>query len=235
MNDFSWALAGFVLIHIGVSASGLRTALVGRIGEGPYRGLFSLASFGLLAWLIYGYGKMRADLFDPLNQPLWAPPDWVHWPAVVLALLGIALAITGVLSPGPTYAGFEARALAKPEPAYGVLRITRHPFLWGVAIWALGHALANGERFGLMLFGALGLMAVFGARSIDRKGRARNPEGFARFENATSNVPFIAITQGRNKLALGEIGWRGLVGMLAALAIAYFHRQLFGVAVLTSP
>ena len=101
-------------------------------------------------------------------------------------------------------------------------------FLWGVALWALGHLLMNGERFSLMLFGALGLMAVFGARSIDRKGRARDPEAWDRFEDVTSNLPFAAITQGRNKLALGEIGWRGLVGVALVAAIAFFHKALFG-------
>ena len=53
---------------------------------------------------------------------------------------------------------------------------------------------------------------------------------WAKFEAATSNLPFAAIAQGRNRLALGEIGWRGLLGIAIAVAIALFHRQLFGVA-----
>jgi uncharacterized membrane protein len=230
MNLFAWALVGFVLIHIGVSATGLRTALVGRIGEGPYRTLFSVVSAVLLTGLIVGFGRMRGDLFDPLNHALWGPPDWLRWPAYALILFGLSLAFTGVLTPSPTLAGFERRALAQAEPARGVLRITRHPFLWGVALWALGHLLVNGERFALMLFGALGLMVVLGTRSIDRKGAARDREAWAKFEDVTSNIPFMAITQGRNRLDLGEIGWRGLVGIAIAVAIALFHRQLFGVA-----
>lgn len=225
MNDFAWALAGFVLIHIGVSATGLRARLVGAIGEWPYRGLFSLASLALLAWLILGYQAMRADPFDPLNEMLWLPPDWVRWPGYFLSFLGVALAVTGVLSPGPTYAGFESRSLAQDEPARGVLRITRHPFLWGVAVWGAGHLLFNGERFALMLFGALALMAIFGARSIDRKGRARNPEAWDRFADVTSNAPFAAIAQERNRLMLTEIGWRGLVGLAAAFAVMLTHGQ----------
>ena len=228
MNGFVWGLAGFVLIHVGLSATGLRTRLVGLIGEGPYRGLFSLASLGLLLWMIHGYGVMRADPFDPLNEALWAPPTWLRWPASALAGFGVALAVAGVLTPGPTYAGFEARTLARKDAAHGVLRITRHPFLWGIALWALAHLLVNGERFALMLFGALGLMVVFGARSIDRKGRARSADGWRRFEEVTSNVPFMAITQGRNHLSVSEIGWRGLAGIAAALAIAFAHPILFG-------
>lgn len=234
MNLFAWALAGFVLIHIGVSATGLRTRLVGAIGEWPYRGLFSLASAALLTALIIGFGQMRADPFDPLNASLWAPPDWLRWPAYVLVLLGLSLAFTGLFTPGPTQAGFEKKGLERADPAYGVLRITRHPFLWGAALWGLGHTLVNGERFAVMLFGGLALMAVFGARSIDRKGEARDPEGWARFAAVSSNVPFAAIAQGRNRLALGEIGWRGLLGIAIAVAIALFHRQLFGVAVFST-
>jgi uncharacterized membrane protein len=199
MTAFALALAGFVLIHVGISATGLRQALVARIGEGPYRAVFSLASLGLLVWLIYAFGAVRADPFDPLNQPLWDPPAWLRWPAVLLAGLGVAFIVAGFFAPGPTLAGFEARGLARPEPAYGMLRITRHPF-------------SNGERFSLMLFGALGLMVLFGARSIDRKGRARDPEGYARFEAVSSNVPFAAIVQGRNRLAWGELALPLLVG-----------------------
>jgi len=235
MNGFAWALAGFVLIHVGISATGLRAAIVGRIGEGVYRGLFSLVSLALLAALIHNYGVMRENLFDPLNEPLWAPPTWLHWPAVALAFFGVTLAITGVLSPGPTYAGFEKASLAKEEPARGVLRITRHPFLWGIALWAFAHLMVNGERFALMLFGALGLMVIFGARSIDRKIRARDPEAWDRFEDVTSNLPFAAITQGRNTLKLGEIGWRGWAGAVAAAGILYGHQMLFGVSALTRP
>lgn len=235
MNDFAWALAGFVLIHVGVSATGLRARLVRAIGEWPYRGIFSLASLALLAWLVFGYQEMRADPFDPLNEMLWLPPDVARWPGYFFSFLGMALAVTGVLSPGPTYAGFESKSLAQAEPARGVLRITRHPFLWGVAVWGVGHLLINGERFAIMLFGALALMAVFGARSIDRKGRARDAEAWDRFADVTSNAPFAAIAQGRNKLALGEIGWRGLVGVAVSLAIMLTHGQLLQALASTSP
>ncbi len=230
MNLFAWALAGFVLIHIGISATGLRSQIVARIGEWPYRGLFSVASAVLLAAMIVGFGQMRADPFDPLNMPLWYPPIWARWGAYVLVLLGVSLAFTGLFTPGPTFAGFETKGLERAEPAHGVLRITRHPFLWGVALWGAGHLLVNGERFAIMLFGALAVMAVLGARSIDRKGAARNPEAWGKFEDVTSNAPFVAIFQGRNRLALGEIGWRGLLGVAIAVAIALFHRQAFGVA-----
>jgi uncharacterized membrane protein len=229
MNEFAWALAGFVLIHVGISATGLRARLVRVIGEGPYRAVFSLASLALLVWLVHGFNVMRADPFDPLNAELWAPPPWLRWPAYLLIVFGLTLAFAGLFTPGPTLAGFEKKGLAHAEPAHGVLRITRHPFLWGLAFWAAGHLLVNGERFALMLFGALGLMVVFGARSIDRKGRARDPQAWERFEAATSNVPFVAILRGQNSLKLGEIGWRAIAALIIVAAAVLAHRSVIGV------
>ena len=232
MEGFSWALACFVLIHVGVSATGLRARLVGAIGENPYRALFALVSLALLAWLIQSYAAMRSDPFDPLNEALWTPPIWLAWPGRVISFFGVTLAIAGVLTPGPTYVGFESMSLKRAEPARGVLRITRHPFLWGVALWGLGHLLLNGERSAVMLFGALGLMVLLGTRSIDRKGRERNAEAWDAFAEVTSNVPFVAIARGANRLALGEIGWRGLVAFAAAALLALGHGQVIGVPAL---
>ncbi len=228
MFGFPAALAAFVLLHIGLSATGLRAALVSKIGERPYRGLFSAASAVLLAWLILSFAAMRADPFDPYNAMLWSPPVWARHITHLFVLVGFFFAIAGVFTPGPTYVGFES-SIKKDEPARGMLRITRHPFLWGVAFWAAGHLIANGERFAPMLFGGLGLMVLFGTRSIDRKTAARNPEDWARFAAVTSNIPFAAILQGRNKLRLGEIGWRLLVAIAAFVLVAAFHRLAFGV------
>jgi uncharacterized membrane protein len=228
MPGFVWALGGFVLLHVGISATGMRAALVRRLGEGPYRGLFALASAALLVWMIVTFGQVRADPADLLNQALWTPPAWGRHAAQGLTLLAFLLAVPGLLTPGPTTAGMERRT--GEEAAKGVLRITRHPFLWGVALWAAGHLLANGERYSVMLFGALGAMSLLGTRSIDRKGAARAPEAWARFKAVSSNVPFAAIVQGRNRLVLREIWWKWAVALIVYAATAYFHLYLVGVA-----
>jgi uncharacterized membrane protein len=226
MTMFAAALAVFILLHVGVSATPLRAALVGRIGEGGYRGVFSLASAGALAWMIFAYGVARAA---PDNPIVWNPPAWGRHVAATLVLAGFLLAVSGLLTPGPTLAGFEG-ALKKPDPAKGILRITRHPFLWGVALWGVGHLFANGEATSLMLFGGLAAMSLLGTRSIDRKCAARSPADWPSFRDATSNVPFAAILQGRNRLALGETAIPLLAALAAFGAVLWFHRVLFGVA-----
>lgn len=218
MSSFTLALAAFVGLHIGVSATPLRAAIVARIGERAYRGLFALASIAALIWLIVAVRAVMGDLDDPLQAPVWAPPAWGRHATQGLVLLAFLCAGSGVLTPGPTTVGFEG-ALAKTDAARGVLRITRHPFLWGVAIWAGAHLLVNGAAYQVMLFGSLGLMALYGTRSIDRKSAARDPEAWARFADATSNVPFVAIAQGRNRLVFSEL-WLRLLAAVALYALA---------------
>ncbi|MGE3930521.1 MAG: NnrU family protein [Hyphomonadaceae bacterium] len=229
MGGFGWAVAAFVALHVGVSATGMRDRLIATVGVGAYRAGFALASLALLAWMIFAFGALRNDPFDPLNEFYWSPPAWARSIGHGLVLIGLLLAVSGFATRNPTTVGMEG-ALAREEPARGVIRVTRHPFLWGVAFWAAGHLLANGERFAPMLFGALGFMALYGTRSIDRKTAARDPEAWARFAAVTSNVPFAAIAQGRNRLALGEWALGLAAGLAVFLLLGFFHRQLFGAA-----
>lgn len=226
MQGLALAMAGFVFIHTGLSATRLRDMAVKWMGEWPYRGLFSVASLAILAALVPAFAAARhsAD-----NRVFWAATPALGRPAMLLIVLGLLLALIGLLTPGPTLAGGEA-LLNRPEPAKGVLRITRHPFLWGAALWAAGHLIVNGDLASLILFGGLLLVSVAGTRSIDRKCAKRNPAGWAPFAGATSNVPFAAIFSGRNRLRPLEPGWRALVavGLVGALYAA--HPYLIGVA-----
>jgi uncharacterized membrane protein len=230
MLIFAIALIFFIFIHVGLSATGLRAKAVAAMGEGAYRGMFALASIAGLAFLIWTYGVAR---YSPGNLPL--APGMAVWGAHAahgLMLASLLLIVPGLLTPGPTQMGFEA-TIAKPEPATGILRVTRHPFLWGVVLWGAAHLFANSEPTSIALFGGLGVMCVLGARSIDRKTAARTPEHWARFSAVTSNVPFAAIAQGRNRFNLAEIWWKLLVALAAYAALAYFHGPLIGVRAFT--
>jgi uncharacterized membrane protein len=122
-------------------------------------------------------------------------------------------------------------ALANPAAASGMLRITRHPFLWGVAFWAAAHLLTNGDAASLVLFGSLLLLALLGPPSIDAKRARALGEKWAPFKAQTSNVPFAAILGGRQTLKLGEIGWWRILLAFALFAIVLWaHPRMFGVA-----
>jgi uncharacterized membrane protein len=220
------AAAVFLLIHFVVSGTRLRDALTGAMGEGPYMGLFSFASVAALGWLIVAYGQARSSP-DPVY---WSATDATKWIQLVVTLLAFLLAVPGLLTPNPTSVRQQA-TLDRPDVARGMVRITRHPFLWGVALWAAGHLLVNGDLAGLILFGSLMILAVFGTTSIDAKRRRALGAKWDAFAAQTSAVPFAAIAQGRQSLKLGEIGWWRLALAVAIWALLLWaHPYAFGVS-----
>ena len=226
MIGLAAAAAVFLLIHFVVSGTRLRDAIVGVIGQGPYMGLFSLASVAALTWTGFAYGAAKHGP-DPVY---WAATPATKWIQLGVTLLAFLLAVPGLLTPNPTSVRQEG-ALDRPDVAKGMVRITRHPFLTGVALWAAGHLLVNGDLASLILFGALLILSVFGTMSIDAKRRRTLGEKWDAFARQTSVAPFLAIAQGRQTLKLGEIGWWRIALALAIWAmLVWAHPMLFGVS-----
>jgi len=215
------ASAGFLLIHFGVSGTKLRDTLVARLGAGPYRGAFALASILGLVWMIYAFRHAPA-------MPLWGLLGF-RPAAYALVLIAFVFAVIGIATPSPTRVGMESRLKPGPDLARGMVRITRHPFLWAVALWALVHLIINGELAALILFGSLLVLALGGTAAIDAKRRRAFGDRWAQFAAVTSNVPFAAIASGRNQLlpALREIGvWRPLAAIVVYIVAFYLHGRL---------
>ena len=216
------ASAYFLLIHFGVSGTRLRDGLVTRLGTGPYRAAFALASVIGLVWMGYAYRHAP-------TVALWGLVPGFRPAAYVLVFIAFLFVVIGVTTPSPTRVGMESKVEQGTEAARGMVRITRHPFLWGVALWALVHLVVNGDLASLILFGSLLVLAVGGTLSIDAKRRRNFGEQWIKFANATSDIPFAAIAAGRNRLglALAEIGvWRPLAAILAYTAAFYLHGWL---------
>jgi uncharacterized membrane protein len=227
MTSLIAAAAVFVLIHLLISGTRVRDALTGRIGQGPYMGLFSLTSVAVLTWLGFAFAAARSG----------APAYWDITPAtrhiqLAIQLVAVLFIVIGLATPNPTSVRQEG-ALDRPDVVKGMLRITRHPFLWGVAIWAAGHLLVNGDAASLVLFGSMLVLALFGTSSIDAKRKRALGDTWNAFAAQTSNVPFAAIVAGRQSLKLGEIGWvRILIALAVYAALALAHPFLFGVRAL---
>jgi uncharacterized membrane protein len=151
----------FVAIHFLISGSALRARIVEAIGEGPFRGVFSLLSLVGIIWLSRAYGQ--ADYIQ-----LWGKLYALRPIALVMMLPAFFFVVLAFTSPNPTAVGGGA-LLSEKEPAKGIQRITRHPFLWGVTLWALTHLILNGDVASLVFFGSLLIVAVGGPFSIDRK------------------------------------------------------------------
>jgi uncharacterized membrane protein len=216
------ACAYFLLIHFGVSGTKLRDVLVARLGPGPYRAAFAIASLVGLAWMIYAFRHAPA-------VPLWGLVRGLRPAAYFLVLVAFLFAVIGLATPSPTRVGMESKLEQGPGIARGMVRITRHPFLWAVALWALVHLIVNGELAALVLFGTLLVLALGGTAAIDAKRRRAFGDQWAQFAALTSNIPFGAIAAGRNQLlpALREIGpWRPLAAVVVYAAAFYLHGRI---------
>ena len=223
MTSIGLAALFFVGLHLLVAGTGVRDRIVRVLGERGYLGAFSLLALVGIVWLCVSWAG--------------TPPAASQWNAallrpVVLVLMFVAFASVamGLTTPSPTATGGEAN-LEGDEPARGILRITRHPFLWGVALWGACHVAMNSDAPSLLFFGSLLLLALLGPASIDAKRRRKHGKRWDRFAAVTSNVPFAAIVAGRNRLVLGElVGWR--IGLAAVLYAAFLaaHSTFFDVS-----
>jgi uncharacterized membrane protein len=135
-----------------------------------------------------------------------------------------------LLAANPTSIRQEG-AIAKEGTIHGVVRITRHPFLWGVAIWSAFHLAANGDEASVIFFGSFFVLSLLGTFSIDAKRRRKMGEAWNAFASRTSNVPFAAAISGRARLKLGEsFGWRFWLAAAIFVAVLLAHAHLFGVS-----
>lgn len=140
-------LAVFLGVHsVSIVAPGWRAATLGRLGQGPWKGLYSLAAAIGLALVVVGYGLARRD---PVL--LYSPPAALRHLSLLVMLPVFPLLIAAYL-PG------RIRTAAK------------HPMLLAVKLWAAAHLLANGMLADVLLFG--GFLAWAVADRISVKGRA---------------------------------------------------------------
>ncbi|HEX4179383.1 MAG TPA: NnrU family protein [Caulobacteraceae bacterium] len=218
------ATAVFVLMHLLISGTPLRDRITSAIGEGPYMGLFSLASAVALTWLIIAFAHARGG---PGDTVFWTVTPATRHPAIGLVLIGFLFMVPGLLTNSPTRVAGGGE-VDKASAVRGMTRITRHPFLWGVAIWAFAHLLVNGTLSAFCLFGSMLILGLFGPVSIDAKRMRALGERYGAFKAQTSNIPFAAIVQGRQKLKIGEIWWRLVVAVVLFVVVLWLHPKLFG-------
>ena len=139
----------FLGIHsVRIFADGWRTATIARIGIGPWKGLYALASIAGFVLLVWGYGMTRAA------PALWYAPLWTrHVTALLMIVSFILLAAAYV-------------------PGNGIKARIGHPMIAGVKTWAFAHLLSNGRAGDLLLFGAFLAWAVLDFIASRRRDRA---------------------------------------------------------------
>ncbi len=215
------AAIAFTAIHIGVSGTTLRDKLTARLGLNPYMIGFSVASVATIVWLVSAYSA--ADY-----RPTWGQLEWWKPVQIVLMLPAFLLVVVGLTTPNPTAVAQEGLVA---QPPRGIVRITRHPFLLGVFIWAFVHLVGNGDVASLLFFTSLAVVAAAGTVSIDAKRRrVLGAPAWDAFARQTSIVPFAAILGHRISMKARDLGWwRPLAGVVAFALMLGGHAHLVGI------
>ncbi len=125
---------------------GFRTALIEKLGEKKYKGIFSLVMLAAIALIVFGWRSTASiHVYDP---PFWNSP-------IMILFMWVAIFL-----------------MAASNAPNNVKRFIRHPQLTGVIVWAGAHLLANGDNRSLVLFGGLGLWAIVEIILLNRRDGA---------------------------------------------------------------
>ena len=209
----------FVATHLLMSYGAIRENLVAKLGQWPFRGLYSVISFLTLGTAAVLWWQNRH-----LGPVVWELNPWVERGiALVLMLVAIEFIALSLANPSP------ASMLPGNNEPRGILRITRHPMNMGLALFGLAHMLANGTVGDIAFFGAFVVVGVAGPFHMDARLKKERGEGFAEFCRQTSVIPFVAIARGRTKFRADEISFPlFLIGVVIFVALVIFHGKLFG-------
>ena len=142
----------FTIIHLIPAASpATRAGLVDKLGEGLYRGVFSVAIVASLGLIVFGW---RA-----------ATPTTVYSPP----------ADGGPVISALVFFAFVLFVTSKARTNYR--RLVRHPQMMSVILWSVAHLLVTGDSRSVLLFGGLGAWAIFEIVLCNKRdGEWRKPD-----------------------------------------------------------
>lgn len=225
LGPLALAAFAFLAAHFALSAAPVRRLLVGAIGEWPFRIAYSVVAIALFAWMMWAFGAA------PRVQ-LWHSPVALKHLSLTIMPIAWILLVCSYTQRNPTAVGQDRPGALH---AHGILKVTRHPAMWAIALWALAHLLASGAAGPSIVFLAMGALALGGAWHSDRRRAAIDGPEWTAFARETSFVPLAALLGGRTRMKLAEIGWwRIALGLVIHGVVLYLHGRLFGVAPLAS-
>lgn len=171
----------FVGSHLALSHP-LRAGLASRLGERGFQIIYSIVALATFVLLVQAWRWM------PPEPPLWAVNDAL-WALASLIVLFASVLFAGSLIGNPALPSPTASFAAQGAPR-GVFAITRHPMMWGFALWALAHALVMPTPGQLVLSAAIAFLALVGSAGQDAKKARLMGDSWRHWVARTSFIPF---------------------------------------------
>jgi uncharacterized membrane protein len=202
------ASVAFVGTHFALSHP-LRAPLVAWVEEKGFLPLYSLVAFFTLGWMIIAF---RAA--PPVDLPGSGELGWIV--ATVLTLPALLLFL-GSLRGNPAFPNPNAAKPVTRAPT-GVFAVTRHPMMWGFALWALSHVILWWSWRTVIIGATILFLALVGAHLQDRKKAALLGENWSGWTTATSYWP----RWGR-LFGAGVVLWPVTIALWLAITWAHVH------------
>lgn len=212
LGSLMLASAAFVGTHFAMSHP-LRAGLARVLGERGFALFYSGVSIVLLWAMTRYYGPAMAEA--PGSYWDAGQVGWIA--ATILMWLGSILFV-GSLVRNPAFPN-PGRPVTSIGAARGVFAITRHPMMWGFAIWALVHAIVVPTAASLVVSAAIAILALGGAAGQDHKKARLIGDPWRDWMRRTSFVPL-----GRGFASPGAFAFIG--GTLLWLAASWGHQAL---------
>jgi uncharacterized membrane protein len=193
------ANVAFVGTHFAMSHP-LRAPLVAKLGAGGFQAAYSLVSFATLGWVAFAFKAAPGGDLGGSGEAGWIIATLLTWPAMVL--------LSGSLIGNPALPTPMAEAQARAEPK-GVFKITRHPMMWGIGLWAASHLVLLWSTRTMVTALAMGILALVGAKLQDAKKEALMGASWAEWESKTSYWPQLhkLLSAGAVPLVAGTVLW----------------------------
>ena len=171
----------FVGSHLALSHP-LRSGLAGRMGERGFQIAYSIVAIATFVLLVQAWRGM------PPEPPLWAVGDGL-WIVASLIVLFASILFMGSLIGNPALPAPNAAAAAAAAPR-GVYAITRHPMMWGFALWALAHVMVVPTPGQIVLSATIAFLALVGSAGQDVKKARLMGDAWKGWAARTSFMPF---------------------------------------------
>ncbi|MEL7445400.1 MAG: NnrU family protein [Pseudomonadota bacterium] len=203
----------FVGSHFAMSHP-LRAPIVRVLGDVGFQIAYSLVSIATLAWIYFAF---RAA--PPADLPGSGDIGWI---AATLLTLPAMVLFAGSMSGNPALGlpGAEEQARATPK---GVFAVTRHPMMWGFALWALSHLALFWSWRTMITALAMGLLALVGAHLQDRKKEVLMGEAWKEWERNTTYWP-----RWDKVFSAGPTPWA--IGLVLFALLSWLHMPIGGIA-----
>ena len=206
------ANVAFVGSHFAMSHP-LRAPMVKAFGNTGFQAVYSLVSLAAFVWIYFAFKAA-----PPVDLGGSGDIGWII--ATVLTLPALVL-LAGSLIGNPALPTPMAEKQARAEPR-GVFQITRHPMMWGIALWALSHIALHWSWRTTITAAAMGLLALIGARLQDAKKAELMGEAWEEWSSRTSYWPRLS-----GFAKAGALPWA--VGLILFVFLSWLHAPLGGI------